>query len=145
LASDAVRGPLAGMTTIAMRHLLTTACLTLAATGLAAAPAIHGPKLSASSLVLTVSEGETTGRAVQQVTLDCPSGGTHAHPGAACKAVAAAGGDLDHLAGNPDTVCPMIYAPVTATAEGAWRGRKISWKKTFGNSCALHAAAAPVF
>ncbi|MFG2291874.1 subtilase-type protease inhibitor [Streptomyces sp. NPDC048603] len=111
------------------------------ATGVAqAGPAgLYAP----SAVVLTVGHGEDAGSAVRAVTLSCAptARGTHPDPQAACTSLAATAGTLDALLASPDPdrACPMHYDPVTATADGVWEGRRISWKHTFSNACAMSA------
>jgi len=71
------------------------------------------------------------------VTLQCnPPGGAHPRPAAACRTLRAVGGRPGRI--KPDaTMCMMIYAPITAQITGKWRGRKITWSKTYGNSCEM--------
>ncbi|MFJ8042405.1 SSI family serine proteinase inhibitor [Kitasatospora sp. NPDC096147] len=105
------------------------------------------PQPAESTLVLTVSEGETVSPTPDLTTLNCsgrPSG-THAAPEAACTALAAADGDPDRLRGAAGTLCTAVYSPVAATAEGVWQGSPVKWSRTFGNRCQLRAATSPVF
>ena len=79
------------------------------------------------------------------MTLTCnPDGGTHPLPHKACNALRAVHGHIAALPGNPG-ICPFIFAPVTATAKGTWRGHLVTFQKTFPNSCVLHRATTPVF
>ena len=48
------------------------------------------------------------------------------------------------LPGNPG-ICPFIFAPQTATANGEWRGHVVRFQQTYSNSCVLHRATTPVF
>ncbi|MFD0573315.1 SSI family serine proteinase inhibitor [Kitasatospora gansuensis] len=105
------------------------------------------PQPTRSSLLLTVSPGPVVSAAATTATLTCDGqpGGSHPTPATACGALTAADGDLDQLAGLPGTACAAVYDPVTATAEGSWRGIPVKWARTFGNACELRAATAPVF
>ncbi|MGW4645870.1 SSI family serine proteinase inhibitor [Kitasatospora sp. NPDC004289] len=106
------------------------------------------PQPANSTLVLTVSEGDTVSSTPEdRTTLDCSAGpsGTHPAPDAACTALAAAGGDPDRLRGAVGTLCTALYSPVAATAEGVWEGSPVKWSRTFGNRCQLRAATSPVF
>lgn len=127
-----------------MRHRIAvvsaSALLTLGgATGIAEAqPAsLYAP----SAVVLTVAQGEDAANVVRATTLSCAptAQGTHPDPKAACTALAATAGTLDALlaAPDPNRVCPMHYAPVTVTADGVWRGSRVSWKHTFSNACTM--------
>ncbi len=129
-----------------MRHRIAvvsaTALLTLAgATGMAEAqPAsLYAP----SAVVLTVAQGEDAATVVRASTVSCAptAQGTHPDPKAACAALAATAGTLDTLLAAPDAnrACPMHYDPVTVTADGVWKGSRISWKHTFSNTCTMSA------
>jgi hypothetical protein len=41
--------------------------------------------------------------------------------------------------------CTMIYAPITAQITGKWRGKKIAWSKTYGNTCEMTRATGVLF
>ncbi|MFF4364960.1 subtilase-type protease inhibitor [Streptomyces sp. NPDC001594] len=98
-----------------------------------------------SALVFSVSQGDDVAGAtvLRAATLSCmpTAQGTHPDPKAACTALNSTGGTLDRLLAAPDTnrACPMLYAPVTVTADGVWQGSRVSWKHTFSNSCAMSA------
>lgn len=82
----------------------------------------------------------------QFVTLHCdPASGTHPHADATCRALLAAGGDINKLAGQPDTLCPDIYDPVTATASGHYQGAQLIFQRTYPNHCELDTNTAPLF
>lgn len=95
-------------------------------------------------LVLTVSGAENTW--VRGVHLDCAlrSSGPHPHAAEACAALDAADGDLDALPVERQ-LCAQVYAPVTAEATGTYRGKAITWRKTFGNTCEMEASTGYVF
>ncbi|MFE5792253.1 subtilase-type protease inhibitor [Streptomyces sp. NPDC056503] len=94
-----------------------------------------------SALVLTVAQGDEQATVVRASTLSCAptAQGTHPDPQAACAALAATSGSLDRLlaAPAPDRACPLHYDPVTVTADGVWEGKRIAWKHTFSNTCAM--------
>jgi hypothetical protein len=117
-----------------------SALLPAAASVLAlAAPPAHPP---AASLVLGLQD--STGR-VSTVTLDChPAGGDHPGKAKACAMLTTVDGDFDRLPAEA-TVCPMIYSPATATAQGHWHGKPVVYTHTFGNKCAAGAESAGVF
>ncbi len=73
-----------------------------------------------------------------------PPGGGHPHAEEACAQLSAADGRITALPAQ-DALCPMIYAPVTAHAEGMWRDRPVTWKETFPNTCALRARTGALF
>lgn len=129
-----------------MRHRIAAVSaatlLTLAGvTGIAEAkPAsLYAP----SAVVLAVAQGEDAATVARASALSCAptAQGTHPDPKAACAALAATAGTLDTLLAAPDSnrACPMHYDPVTVTADGVWQGKRISWKHTFSNSCAMAA------
>ncbi|QFZ73681.1 serine protease [Streptomyces fagopyri] len=74
---------------------------------------------------------------------DPPQG--HPHAARACAELAAAEGDIGRIPDTPGVLCPMIYAPVTAAARGAWDGRPVTYTHTFANSCVMGAATGAVF
>ena len=81
------------------------------------------------------------------VTLRCgdPPSGTHPNPEGACKVLGDAGGDVTKIPGQPDTLCPNIYDPVTAIASGDYQGGKVIFRHTYPNRCDLARHTAPVF
>ncbi|HEV7628566.1 MAG TPA: subtilase-type protease inhibitor [Streptomyces sp.] len=104
-----------------------------------------------SALVLTVGKGEDTATAGVQraVVLNCtpkPSG-THPAVERACAEVDSVNGQFQQLAetGTPGMVCSKIWDPVVVTADGAWKGQRVSWKHTFGNACLLNQSGGSVF
>ncbi|MFJ6215422.1 subtilase-type protease inhibitor [Streptomyces sp. NPDC092296] len=132
-------------TTILTAALLATTPL-LGTAGAAAAPtALYPP----SALVLAVGPGDGRDAAApvsRAVTLSCaptPSG-THPAPQRACTALRAAAGDPAALHGRQRR-CPALVDPVTATADGVWQGRRVSYRETFHNRCALLTARGDAF
>ncbi|MFI5908985.1 SSI family serine proteinase inhibitor [Dactylosporangium sp. NPDC051541] len=96
-------------------------------------------------LVLTVAKGESTVPAQQRASLTCqPAGGSHKQARTACAELAKVGGRFDRLqlAGG---ACTMVYDPVTVTASGRWKGRKVAYQHTFGNACTLTTTTGAVF
>ncbi|MFD9127633.1 SSI family serine proteinase inhibitor [Kitasatospora sp. NPDC059571] len=91
-----------------------------------------------SRLVLSAGERRT-----ELLCSGVPGGG---HPAAAraCAELAAAGGDLDRLP-RGSALCPMVYQPVTAAADGLWDGRRVHWSQEFANACILRRATGTVF
>ncbi|MFF2776138.1 subtilase-type protease inhibitor [Streptomyces sp. NPDC058052] len=94
-----------------------------------------------SALVLTVAQGDEQAAVVRASTLSCAptAQGTHPDPEAACAALAATSGSLDRLvaAPAPGRACPLHYDPVTVSADGVWQGKRVAWKHTFSNTCAM--------
>ncbi|MEU9015947.1 subtilase-type protease inhibitor [Streptomyces sp. NPDC048479] len=127
----------------------TVAGLVALTAGPAAASEPHS-LYSPSAMVLTVGQGESAATATVEraVTLTCTptAGGTHPDAEAAC-------GDLERAHGQPaltlnddsGRVCPKIYAPVTVTADGVWEGSRVSYERTFGNSCVARSRATHLF
>ncbi|GAA2401838.1 protease inhibitor [Streptomyces glaucosporus] len=129
---------------------LTAACLAGTATAATAAPAEPEGLYAPSNLVLAVGEGEDpeTVTVQRSVLLSCSptSGGSHPEPGRACAELRSADGDVAALVETDgDRVCPMIWDPVTVTAEGVWEGRKVSYAHTFPNACAMENSTDALF
>jgi hypothetical protein len=96
-------------------------------------------------LTLTVAKGETAKPAQRLASLTCqPAGGSHRQARDACTELAKVGGNFDRLqlAGG---VCTMQWDPVTVTASGRWKGRKVTYTHTFGNACTLSTTTGAVF
>lgn len=132
------------------------ACAAGTITGLAAltaAPAAASTPQSLyapSALVLTVGQGESaaTTTVERAVTLTCnpTAGGTHPDAEAACAELERAHGrPALTLNGDSDRACPQIYAPVVLTADGAWEGRRLSYERTFANSCVAESRVNSLF
>ncbi|MFE3937583.1 SSI family serine proteinase inhibitor [Streptomyces goshikiensis] len=101
-----------------------------------------------SGLTLSVSPtDDTTDRSRQRVTiLECRTpAGTHPRKAEACDQLETAGGNFNSLKADPHAICAMIYAPVTATAAGTWRGKPVTWQKTYANECQLTSETGYVF
>ncbi|GHF30414.1 hypothetical protein GCM10010218_09630 [Streptomyces mashuensis] len=109
------------------------------------APARGADGQGEGRLFLTVSGSRNTW--IRGVELVCPgAGGHHPHAAEACAG-------LEQGRGRPDArptaagerVCTMEHDPVTASADGSWRGAPVAWRRTFPNACALDTATGPVF
>ncbi|MFF9016215.1 SSI family serine proteinase inhibitor [Streptomyces sp. NPDC014870] len=110
----------------------------LAGTAGAAAPA------PATQLLLTVTS-DATGD-IEAALLGCrPTGGNHPEAETACEELRTAGGDFEQLPVTPDAICPMVYDPVTARAEGTYDHEPVTWKKTYANACLLNVETGKVF
>lgn len=120
--------------------------LRLLATIVAMAPAVV-PANHANAdtwLVLTVADGKT---AVRSATLRCdPPGGTAPKAAQACADLSRAGGEIGLRSRdqNPQA-CFMIYSPVTASAYGAWQGRRVRFTRRYPNACVLRSQTGSVF
>ncbi|GGS11944.1 subtilase-type protease inhibitor [Streptomyces aureoverticillatus] len=130
-----------------MRSLTVTSAA-LIALAAAAAPVAAAPGTDAPSrqrgVFLTVSGDENTW--IRGVVLRCvpEPGGHHPHAARACAELDAAGGDFDKLAGEA-RLCTREYAPVTVSATGEFRGKPVSWHKTYGNACEMGSGTGNVF
>jgi hypothetical protein len=116
-----------------------------AATAPPAMPLPSGPAAQqARRTDLTLSYMAEAGYAAA-VKLRCdPAGGAHPKPIQACDELKKVGGRPDRL--QPARImCMLIYAPVTAEITGTWKGRKIDWSKTYGNSCEMSRATGVLF
>jgi hypothetical protein len=109
-----------------------------------AATAQPGTAQAATILVLTVVSPDSSTRSA---VLECyPSvSGSHPDAASACQELGAVGGAFDSLSADPQSACPAVYAPVSASASGVWCGRQVSWQRTFGNSCVLRTTTGSVF
>lgn len=104
--------------------------------------AVAAPAHPGSALTLTLRDdaGHST-----SVTLACdPAGGSHPQRDRACKTLDSVDGDFDRLP-QEQLLCPMIYAPVTASASGHWHARPVIFERGYPNRCAANAATASVF
>jgi hypothetical protein len=80
------------------------------------------------------------------VTLRCePPSGTHPHSESACRVLGEAGGDFAKIPGQPGTLCPDIYDPVTAIASGDYQGARVIFRHTYPNRCDMARHTAPLF
>lgn len=80
------------------------------------------------------------------VTLRCdPPSGTHPHSESACRVLGEAGGDFAKILGQPGTLCPDIYDPVTAIASGDYQGARVIFRHTYPNRCDMARHTAPLF
>jgi hypothetical protein len=126
-----------------------TVCGPLTGSVLAAPAAAPTSLYAPSALVLTVGHGESavTVDVARAVTLNCaptPSG-THPATALAGAELRAADGDLDALAGPGNAKCTKQYDPVVVTVDGVWRGKRVSFERTFANECVKNAAQSSLF
>jgi hypothetical protein len=116
-----------------------TAATAMLLGGAAAAAGVVRPRTDLT-LVYMAEAGYATA-----VTLRCdPPGGAHPKPSAACRTLNNVGARPARLK-PARTMCTMIYAPITAQIAGRWRGKKISWSKTYGNTCEMTRATGVLF
>lgn len=93
---------------------------------------------------LALSLHDSGGR-TSTVTLTCqPVGGSHPERGKGCRSLTAADGDFDNLPADPG-MCPLIWAPVTATATGHWHAKPVLYTHTYPNSCVAARESGHVF
>lgn len=122
--------------------LLSATALTTVAAGAAQADDGILPRRTALQLTVYSAVDDRLGRSV---TLTCaPAGGTHPDPKNACELLAKVDGDFTKLSLSPGP-CPRVYRPVIAVEQGVWQGRRVAYKKTYGNDCELLAATGAVF
>ncbi|MFG2650498.1 SSI family serine proteinase inhibitor [Streptomyces sp. NPDC048436] len=83
---------------------------------------------------------------VRGVLLNCETqqAGHHPHAAEACAAIGEADGEFDALPAKSG-ICTKQYAPVTVSATGTYRGRPVSWHKTYGNACEMGYSTSAVF
>ena len=131
-------------------RLVATATMLVAA--IATETAAAGPSFGAvavaekpTQLVLTVAEDESMTPVLRRASLTCrPAGGSHRLARDACSALAKVGGDFARLQVTGGA-CTMQYDPVTVTAAGRWKGKRVNYTKTYGNACSLSTTTGPVF
>ncbi|MGW7522176.1 protease inhibitor [Streptomyces sp. NPDC054783] len=131
-----------GLTAAAVCGPLTGAAV--AAPG-AAPSSLYAP----SALVLTTGHGNDAATATPEraVTLTCAptASGTHPAAAAACAELRGTGGDFDALKPAGDVWCNKLYDPVVVTVQGVWQGKRVSYERTFGNSCVRDSVGGGVF
>ncbi|MFJ6843437.1 SSI family serine proteinase inhibitor [Streptomyces griseoluteus] len=128
-----------------MNRLTRTAALAAAlmATCLLA-PGTTAHAASGDWLSLTLTRPGTTGGGTRTALLLCDPPQGHPKAAEVCAELSAAEGDFSRL-GDSATLCPLIYAPVRASAHGRWNGKPVAYDRTFGNACELGAATGSVF
>lgn len=114
-------------------------------TASAAQPAGTSGLYAPSALVLTIAKGTSAATATVEraVTLSCApqAGGTHPASDAACGELASVDGEFTALpSALSHTLCTRQWDPVTATADGVWRGQRIAWSETYNNGCEMVAS-----
>ncbi|MEU6663436.1 SSI family serine proteinase inhibitor [Streptomyces sp. NPDC046821] len=125
--------------------LLAAAALTaLAAAGPAHAVDTDPPASAPGALVLTVSGDQGEWQRGETLHCDPAPYGHHPHAAEACGALDTAQGNLDALVPSQQ-MCTQVYAPVTVSATGTYRGRVIDWHKTYANACTMNASTGDVF
>jgi hypothetical protein len=132
------------------RAVRTAALAALALLTAGAVPAQAAPhqERAGNWLYITVTPSATEGGTQTQeatgVLLLCNPPQGHARADRACGELDRAGGDITRIP-HADTFCPMVYAPVEASARGEWNGRTVKYDQTFANACAMTVATGSVF
>ncbi|MFF3918003.1 subtilase-type protease inhibitor [Streptomyces sp. NPDC001852] len=142
MRNTARRAAALGLTAAAVCGPLTGAAV--AAPG-AAPSSLYAP----SALVLTTGHGSDAATATPEraVTLTCAptASGTHPAAAAACAELGGTGGDFDALKPADDVWCNKLYNPVVVTVQGVWQGKRVSYERTFGNTCVRDSVGGGVF
>jgi hypothetical protein len=128
-----------------VRRALPAAAALLLAAGAAPARAASDDSLTGNWFRLTVSRGTSPVDDTRSALLLCDPPRGHSRAAEACAQLAAAGGDVRAFPVAKDIICPLVYAPVTARADGRWNGRTVSYAETFGNECEMRARTGAVF
>ncbi|MFI8790123.1 SSI family serine proteinase inhibitor [Streptomyces sp. NPDC055105] len=122
-----------------------------ALTALAAAATAAGPARATATdppapqgVFLTVSGDQGSWMRGELLRCEPEAWGHHPHASEACGALDRAHGNLDALVADPE-LCTQVYAPVTVGASGTYRGKQITWQKTFANACTMEASTGSVF
>jgi subtilisin inhibitor-like len=116
----------------------------LLAAGQTPARAVPQPQGHGNWLYVTVTRGDAREGGTRGTLLTCDPPRGHAHAADACAELDAASGDIGAVP-HREAFCPMIYAPVTARAEGMWDGEQVAYAHTFANTCELTARTRDVF
>ncbi|GAA4017608.1 protease inhibitor [Allokutzneria multivorans] len=109
-------------------------------------PAVAGTDMNAPSVLALSVVDEHRGTPARRVTLRCdPTGGNHPFAAAACPQLAEVDGNFTRLNVGPHPQCTKEYAPRTVSASGFWRGRPVSHRAAYANSCLALAATGSIF
>ncbi|MGW0210604.1 protease inhibitor [Streptomyces sp. NPDC003233] len=124
-------------------------CGPLTGAAVAAPDAAPSSLYAPSALVLTTGHGNDAATATPEraVTLTCAptASGTHPAAAAACAELRGTGGDFDALKPADDVWCNKLYDPVVVTVQGVWQGKRVSYERTFGNTCVRDSVGGGVF
>jgi hypothetical protein len=124
-------------------------CGPLTGAAVAAPDAAPSSLYAPSALVLTTGHGNDAATATPEraVTLTCAptASGTHPAAAAACAELRGTGGDFDALKPAGDVWCNKLYDPVVVTVQGVWQGKRVSYERTFGNTCVRDSVGGGVF
>ncbi|MGW1807245.1 protease inhibitor [Streptomyces sp. NPDC002078] len=124
-------------------------CGPLTGAAVAAPDAAPSSLYAPSALVLTTGHGNDAATATPEraVTLTCAptASGTHPAAAAACAELRGTDGDFDALKPAGDVWCNKLYDPVVVTVQGVWQGKRVSYERTFGNTCVRDSVGGGVF
>ncbi|MER6573413.1 subtilase-type protease inhibitor [Streptomyces sp. NPDC001093] len=124
-------------------------CGSLTGAAVAAPGAAPSSLYAPSALVLTTGHGSDAATATPEraVTLTCAptASGTHPAAAVACAELRGTGGDFDALKPSVDVWCNKLYNPVVVTVQGVWEGKRVSYERTFGNTCVRDSVGGGVF
>jgi hypothetical protein len=127
----------------------TAVCGPLTGAALASPTAAPASLYAPSALVLTVGHGDSAATTTPEraVTLTCAPTASGTHPAAAlaCAELRSADGDFEALAGRADGLCTKEYNPVVVTVDGVWRGKRVSYERTFANECVKSSQGTSLF
>ncbi|MGW1913285.1 protease inhibitor [Streptomyces sp. NPDC002076] len=124
-------------------------CGPLTGAAVAAPDAAPSSLYAPSALVLTTGHGNDAATATPEraVTLTCAptASGTHPAAASACAELRGTDGDFDALKPASDVWCNKLYDPVVVTVQGVWQGKRVSYERTFGNTCVRDSVGGGVF
>lgn len=134
----------------AIRLISRTVLAVAAATGATLVPvtanAAPPPVQEINLINLSIREDNAQSAYRTAVLLCEPAAGTHPNAERACASLAKANGDFGALRSeNSNSMCPMIYEPITVTAKGTWHNKPLEFTKVYSNSCMLKAQTGDVF
>ncbi|MFE9681199.1 SSI family serine proteinase inhibitor [Streptomyces sp. NPDC002701] len=130
--------------TMAVRACLLAACALLAAGPVPARATTFPESLPADWLYVTVTSGDTRSGGTRGTLLLCDPPQGHEQAERACGELRAARGEVGRIP-LKEAYCPMVHAPVSASARGRWDGRPITYRETFANACVMAARTGAVF
>ncbi|MFJ8106373.1 SSI family serine proteinase inhibitor [Streptomyces sp. NPDC096132] len=131
--------------TTSVRRALPAAAALLLAAGAAPARAASQDPVTGDWLQLSVTRDTSPTRDTHGTLLLCAPPEGHRRAAEACDQLATANGDLRAFPAAKDTICTLVYAPVTVRASGRWNGRPVEYAETFGNACEMKARTGAVF
>jgi hypothetical protein len=102
------------------------------------------PKPKPKATKLTLGYMAEAGYAAAVVLYCDPADGPHPNRVKACNMLKKVHGKPANLK-PAHTMCMMLYAPITAQITGTWKGKKVSWSKTYGNVCEMKRATGVLF